>query len=266
MRELDSIVQEHCGQSLPLSVAPVRFASWMGGDRDGNPNVTHKVTQEVLWLSRWKAAELYLRDIENLRWELSIQQCSPELADALGHFHAEPYREYLRDTRERLKATRDWLAAKLQGKEADDSLVIKSKDELLQPLLLCYRSLTACQLSDIANGKLLDLIHRVNCFGIELLKLDIRQESGRHRQAISAITEYLGLGNFETWTEQARQNFLLQELQSKRPLLPKFMQEPAQSLIQHPDVQEVFATMRTLAAQPQESLGCLYYFHGGISK
>ncbi|MCA4815094.1 MULTISPECIES: phosphoenolpyruvate carboxylase [Acinetobacter] len=255
MRELDSIVQEHCGQSLPLSVAPVRFASWMGGDRDGNPNVTHKVTQEVLWLSRWKAAELYLRDIENLRWELSIQQCSPELADALGHFHAEPYREYLRDTRERLKATRDWLAAKLQGKEADDSLVIKSKDELLQPLLLCYRSLTACQLSDIANGKLLDLIHRVNCFGIELLKLDIRQESGRHRQAISAITEYLGLGNFETWTEQARQNFLLQELQSKRPLLPKFMQEPAQSLIQHPDVQEVFATMRTLAAQPQESLG-----------
>ena len=67
------------------------------------------------------------------------------------------------------------------------------------------------------------------CFGIELLKLDIRQESTRHRQAISAITEYLGLGNFETWTEQARQNFLIQELQSKRPLLPKFMQEPAQA-------------------------------------
>ncbi len=51
----------------------------MGGDRDGNPNVTHNVTQEVLWLSRWKAAELYLRDIENLRWEFSIQQCSPEI-------------------------------------------------------------------------------------------------------------------------------------------------------------------------------------------
>ncbi len=184
----------------------------------------------------------------------------------MGHFHAEPYREYLRDTRERLKATRDWLAAKLQGKEADDSLVIKSKDELLQPLLLCYRSLTACQLSDIANGKLLDLIHRVNCFGIELLKLDIRQESGRHRQAISAITEYLGLGNFETWTEQARQNFLLQELQSKRPLLPKFMQgtctKPdstsrcARSLCHH-------AHFGCTAAG---KFGCLYYFHGGISK
>ena len=210
MRELDDMVIEHCGQRLPLNVAPVRFASWMGGDRDGNPNVTHNITQEVLWLSRWKAADLYLRDIEDLRWELSIQNCSDELRQALGQDHPEPYREYLRDTRERLKATRHWLAEKLRGADADDSLVIKAKDELLQPLLLCYRSLIASNLPEIANGKLLDFIHRVNCFGIELLKLDIRQESGRHRQAISAITEYLGLGNFETWTEQARQTFLLQ--------------------------------------------------------
>ncbi|WP_180006918.1 MULTISPECIES: phosphoenolpyruvate carboxylase [unclassified Acinetobacter] len=255
IRELDSMVQAQCGQQLPLEIAPLRFASWMGGDRDGNPNVTHQVTQEVLWLSRWKAADLYLRDIEDLRWELSIQQCSPELLAAIGTPHPEPYREYLRETRQRLTATRDWLAQKLQGLDADDSQVIKSKQELLTPLLLCHRSLMACNMPEIANGKLLDFIRRVNCFGIELLKLDIRQESGRHRQAISAITEYLGLGNFETWTEQARQNFLLQELQSKRPLLPKYLQEPKQSLIEHPDVQEVFATMRTLAEQPSESLG-----------
>lgn len=255
IRELNGMVQAQCGQNLPLDVAPVRFASWMGGDRDGNPNVTHTVTQEVLWLSRWKAADLYVRDIENLRWELSIQQCSPEISKALGQPHPEPYREYLRDTRTRLKATRHWLAEKLKGNDADDSLVIKSKDELLQPLLTCYRSLMDCNLAEIANGSLLDFIYRVNSFGIELLKLDIRQESGRHRQAISAITEYLGLGNFETWTEQARQNFLLQELQSKRPLLPKHLNEPAGSLIEHPEVQEVFATMRTLAEQPSESLG-----------
>ena len=255
IRELNGMVEQQCGQNLPLDIAPVRFASWMGGDRDGNPNVTHNVTQEVLWLSRWKAADLYLRDIENLRWELSIQQCSTEISEALGQDHPEPYREYLRDTRSRLKATRHWLAEKLKGNDADDSLVIKSKDELLQPLLTCYRSLMHCNLAEIANGSLLDFIYRVNSFGIELLKLDIRQESGRHRQAISAITEYLGLGNFETWTEQARQNFLLQELQSKRPLLPKHLNEPAGSLIEHPDVQEVFATMRTLAEQPSESLG-----------
>ncbi|ENW97940.1 phosphoenolpyruvate carboxylase [Acinetobacter sp. NIPH 298] len=255
VRELNELTQQHCEQSLPMTIAPIRFASWMGGDRDGNPNVTHHVTQEVLWLSRWQAADLYLRDIENLRWELSIQSCSAELSQALGYEHPEPYREYLRSTRERLKATRYWLAQRLQGQEADDSNIIKTTEELLAPLLLCYRSLMDSNLAEIANGQLLDFIYRVNCFGIELLKLDIRQESGRHRQAISAITEYLGLGNFESWTEQARQNFLIQELQSKRPLLPKFLNEPEGSLIQHPDVLEVFATMRTLAEQPSESLG-----------
>ncbi|RZF56694.1 phosphoenolpyruvate carboxylase [Acinetobacter halotolerans] len=255
VRELNELTQQHCEQALPMTIAPIRFASWMGGDRDGNPNVTHQVTQEVLWLSRWQAADLYLRDIENLRWELSIQSCSAELSQALGYEHPEPYREYLRSTRERLKATRYWLTQRLQGLEADDSNIIKTTEELLAPLLLCYRSLMDSNLAEIANGQLLDFIYRVNCFGIELLKLDIRQESGRHRQAISAITEYLGLGNFESWTEQARQNFLIQELQSKRPLLPKFLDEPEGSLIQHPDVLEVFATMRTLAEQPSESLG-----------
>ncbi|MBJ9983842.1 phosphoenolpyruvate carboxylase [Acinetobacter sp. S40] len=255
VRELNDLVEEHCDTSLPLEISPIRFASWMGGDRDGNPNVTHNITQEVLWLSRWQAADLYLRDIEDLRWELSIQACSDELKQALGYEHPEPYREYLRETRQRLKATRHWLAQRLQGFEADDSQIIHTKSELLEPLLLCYRSLMDSNLAEIANGKLLDFIYRVNCFGIELLKLDIRQESGRHRQAISAITEYLGLGNFESWTEQARQNFLIQELQSKRPLLPRHLDEPLDSLIQHPDVKEVFATMRTLASQPPESLG-----------
>ena len=257
IRSLNDLVEDHCQQNLPLDIAPIRFASWMGGDRDGNPNVTHNITQEVLWLSRWKAADLYLRDIEDLRWELSIQSCSAELTQALGYQHPEPYREYLRATRECLKTTRQWLADQLQGQHSDADLngIIRHKDELLQPLLLCYRSLIACNLAEIANGKLLDFIYRVNCFGIELLKLDIRQESSRHRQAISAITEYLGLGDFDTWTEAERQTFLLQELHNKRPLLPKHLNEPADSLIVHPDVQEVFATMRTLAQQPQASLG-----------
>lgn len=257
IRGLDELTQQHCEKALPLAIAPIRFASWMGGDRDGNPNVTHQVTQEVLWLSRWKAADLYLRDIEDLRWELSVQTCSKELQEALGRDHPEPYREYLRATRQQLRLTRDWLAHQLRGKfsDIDPSQIIHHKDELLEPLMMCYRSLIDCNLPEIANGRLLDFIYRVNCFGIELLRLDIRQESGRHRQAISAITEYLGLGNFETWTEAAKQNFLLQELQSKRPLLPKHLKESPQSLIEHPDVQEVFATMQTLAQQPSSALG-----------
>lgn len=257
IRELDDLVFKNCDLHLPCTVCPIRFASWMGGDRDGNPNVNHQITQEVLWLSRWQAASLYLKDLEDLRWELSLQACSQELKEALGDAHPEPYREYLRHIREKLKTTLHWLSLKLQGIECDDQLnaVIQDKNELLAPLLLCHRSLMACHLPEIANGKLLDFIYRVNCFGIELLKLDIRQESGRHRQAISAVTEYLGLGNFESWTEQARQNFLIRELQNKRPLLPKYLHSSPDSLIEHPDVKEVFATMQMLARQPTESLG-----------
>ena len=152
VRDLNELTQQHCQQSLPLEIAPIRFASWMGGDRDGNPNVTHAVTQEVLWLSRWQAADLYLRDIENLRWELSIQTCSEELNQALGGSHPEPYREYLRSTWNCMKATRDGLAQCLKGGEVDDRDFITHKDELLQPLLLCYRSLVECNLAEIANG------------------------------------------------------------------------------------------------------------------
>ncbi|MCG2921867.1 hypothetical protein KZ305_27665, partial [Escherichia coli] len=83
----------------------------------------------VLWLSRWQAADLYLRDIESLRWELSIQACSEELSLALGRSHPEPYREYLRTTRERLKATRHWLSLRLQGLDGDDSQIIRHKQE-----------------------------------------------------------------------------------------------------------------------------------------
>ena len=54
------------GKSLPLDVSPIKLASWMGGDRDGNPFVTHQITREVLLLSRWKAADLYLNDINEL--------------------------------------------------------------------------------------------------------------------------------------------------------------------------------------------------------
>ena len=60
MRNLDERLQHHLGVRLPLDAAPVKFTSWMGGDRDGNPFVTAKVTAEVLELGRWMAVSLFL--------------------------------------------------------------------------------------------------------------------------------------------------------------------------------------------------------------
>jgi phosphoenolpyruvate carboxylase len=92
---------------LPLEAAPIRFASWMGGDRDGNPNVTAAVTREVLLLARWMAADLYLRDVDHLAAELSMQQASDALKAKAGD-SAEPYRAVLKQLRDRLRATRNW--------------------------------------------------------------------------------------------------------------------------------------------------------------
>ncbi|MFO6308419.1 phosphoenolpyruvate carboxylase [Pseudomonas aeruginosa] len=66
LRHVDEVLLRSTGERLPLTAAPLRFASWMGGDRDGNPNVTASVTREVLLLARWMAADLYLRDIDRL--------------------------------------------------------------------------------------------------------------------------------------------------------------------------------------------------------
>ena len=84
LRSLDTSLEDATGKGLPLQASPIRIASWMGGDRDGNPNVTHKVTRRVFLLGRWMAADLYLRDIQALRAELSMWQASDELKAEIG--------------------------------------------------------------------------------------------------------------------------------------------------------------------------------------
>ena len=79
LRRLSHALKRHTGQPLPLEVAPMTFASWMGGDRDGNPNVTARVTHHVACLSRWMAADLYIHEIDALRFELSMGKATPEL-------------------------------------------------------------------------------------------------------------------------------------------------------------------------------------------
>ena len=255
LREFDDAVFEHTGQHLPLTQAPIRFASWMGGDRDGNPNVTHIVTEEVLLLSRWQAAELYWRDIDVLRTELSMEDCTSALRSMVGEQCREPYRELLRQVRDRLALTRDWITARLRGELLDDADIYHHVSELMQPLLLCYDSLVACNMYDIANDELSNIIRRVACFGLELLKLDIRQESGRHADVIAAITDYLKLGNYHDWDESQRQTFLLNELNNPRPLLPRQLYATADAPINAEPVKEVLATFNMLAQQPAGALG-----------
>src|SRR5688500_4961791 len=101
LRAVDRALRRHTGRPLPPGATPVRFGSWIGGDRDGNPNVTPEVTRKACLYARWVAADLYLQDLDALRDELSIDDGSPALLERAGP-GAEPYRRVLRAVRTRL--------------------------------------------------------------------------------------------------------------------------------------------------------------------
>ncbi|MCD9116193.1 phosphoenolpyruvate carboxylase [Pseudomonas bijieensis] len=247
LRKADQALHAATGLRLPLEAAPIRFASWMGGDRDGNPNVTAAVTREVLLLARWMAADLYLRDVDQLAAELSMQHASEALRAQAGD-SAEPYRAVLKQLRERLRATRNWAHASLTAATPPGADVLQHNRELLDPLELCYHSLHECGMGVIADGPLLDCLRRAVTFGLFLVRLDVRQDSTRHTAAMTEITDYLGLGRFEDWNEEQRISFLLEELNNRRPLLPAHFKPSA-------DTAEVLATCREVAAAPAASLG-----------
>ncbi|WP_299180573.1 phosphoenolpyruvate carboxylase [uncultured Neptuniibacter sp.] len=247
LRRLDAQLNETLGERLALDASPIRFASWMGGDRDGNPNVTSKVTEEVLLLSRWMAADLYLNDIDALRAELSMFRASKELKERVGDT-AEPYRKLLGEVRDKLAATKNWVASQLSGQPHSCEGLYQRDEELLEPLMLCYRSLQACGMEIIAESALEDIIRRIACFGLTLVKLDIRQSSDRHAQVFEELSQFYGLGSYNGWSEEGRQSFLLKELQSRRPLLPSDWSPSA-------EVQEVIDTCRVVANAEKSALG-----------
>lgn len=251
VRQLERQLMEQGLPQPPADWAPVKLASWMGGDRDGNPNVTATVTREVLLLARWMAADLYLRDIEELLADLSMEMASDELLSVTGPSH-EPYRVLLRDVRSRLKLTRRQLEARIENQPVADGDGYTHREQLLSPLLLIDRSLRETGLADIADGDLKNTLRRLNCFGITLLRLDIRQESTRHRDALDAITRYLELGRYGEWDESRRQAFLVEELQARRPLVDAAFRTADECT---PEVREVLDTCQVIAEQGSEGLG-----------
>ncbi|AFT96814.1 phosphoenolpyruvate carboxylase [Alteromonas macleodii str. 'Balearic Sea AD45'] len=247
MRELDGRLNEDYDVSLPLDSSPVQFSSWMGGDRDGNPFVTSKVTEQVLLLARKRAAKLFAIDLDRLQVELSMYDCNDALREKVGDAN-EPYRALLRPLVDKFITTRDGISDYLAGKNPDTSNWVESDDELIEPLMLCYQSLLDCGMQVVANGLLLDTIRRARVFGIHLLRLDVRQDSERHADVFSELTRYLGLGDYAQWSEADKQAFLLRELGSKRPLFPA--QWDASD-----DVKEVLDTCKVIAKHSKHGFG-----------
>lgn len=283
-RALDDALIRHTGLPLPRGAAPIRFGSWMGGDRDGNPHVTPAVTRQVCAVTRWIAAELYLQEIRALHDELSMTVCSDELRSLsgamgpqMGSSHGppsmasgatglqvgpshgppsalrgeawEPYRRVLAEVIRRLTDTQRVAEALRDGRSPPVGAEPYLDAAPLEAVLLaCDRSLRANKGAVIADGRLRDVLARLSCFGLTLVRLDLRQEASKHALVLDAITRHLGLGSYLDWTEEERVSFLTRELAGKRPLIPRDL--PAD-----PTVTDVLETFAAAAEQGPGSLG-----------
>ena len=247
-RRLNSIFVKNMGKGLPKNFNPIQFGSWMGGDRDGNPNVTAEVTKEVILLSRWEAAKLYEKSLTKLIRSYSMGKCSKKIKQETGETF-EPYRVFLRPLRNKMRVTHRSIEQHLVNKKPlDKNLLLKSREEILKPLRIVRQSLEENQNETLASGELLDLMRRAKCFGINLARLDIRQESSRHSQLIAEYIKRKHKDNYYKWNENKKINFLAKQLKRKKNLFTNFK-------FKNKENNEVWSTFKTISEQPHECLG-----------
>ena len=247
-RRLNSIFLENMNKNLPRNFNPIEFGSWMGGDRDGNPNVTSKVTKEVILLSRWEAAKLYEKELTKLIRSYSMAKCSNKISRVTGNSF-EPYRVYLRPLRDKMRNTHRVIEQHLiNNKPLDKKKLLNSKEEILKPLRIVRDSLEQNENKNIANGELLDLMRRAKCFGINLAKLDIRQESSRHTKVISEYVRKKFKSDYLSWSENKKINFLISKIKEKKNTFKKFNFKSREN-------KEVWSTFKVLSYEPKECLG-----------
>ena len=247
-RRLNTIFLKNMDKGLPKNFNPIEFGSWMGGDRDGNPNVTAKVTKEVILLSRWEAAKLYEKSLTKIIRSYSMKKCSKKITKVVGKSF-EPYRVYLRPLRDKMRKTHRLIEQHLVNSvPLDQSKLLKNREEILKPLRVVRESLEQNQCENIASGELLDLMRRAKCFGINLARLDIRQESIRHSKLIEELFKRKYNKNYNNLSELEKLNFLKSKLISNKNSINNFH-------FKNKENKEVWSTFKQLSKEPSECLG-----------
>ena len=220
----------------------------MGGDRDGNPNVTAKVTKEVILLSRWEAAKLYEKSLTKIIRSYSMEKCSKKILRTVGKSY-EPYRLFLRPLRDKMRKTHRMIEQHLVNKKPlDQKMLLSEREEILKPLRVVRESLEQNNNENLASGELLDLMRRAKCFGINLARLDIRQESSRHSQLIRELIKRKYNKDYLKFSENEKIKFLKSKLNSSKNVINKFQ-------FKNKENKEVWDTFNVLSQEPAECLG-----------
>jgi len=259
-RNLDKALRRIYGADCGIKVPScLRFGSWIGGDRDGNPFVTPETTAMAVRLHHREVLRVYLRSVTELGHILTHSRVlfTPSAAfdaglardeaahpDAfLGHkenrFGFEPYRRKLYFMRYRLHANLRAVEARMDGRKPDSTAGYHSEKEFLNDLYTIRESLVSHGDANLADGRLKDLIRLAETFGFYLVHLDVRQESGRHTRAVMEVLNHLGLDY--QGLEEHRRVAVLAELISQSSAVNvdrMALTEPTRQIIEVLDVME----------------------------
>ena len=247
LRSVDRALAAAPDEDCRSTSTPIRFGSWIGGDRDGNPNVTPEVTRHACLLSRWVAADLYLKEIRcacatSCRWSRRHPSCARGPAARASHT--------ARCCDGALAAARDARLDRARRSGPMTTIrpgadVYLDADDLTAALALVphvargdrqrpHRRRPADRLSDESAA-----------FGLTLARLDIRQDAARHTEALAAMTSALGLGSYGTGTKRRAWISCCASLPARRPLIPRDLEAS-------PEVRDVLDTFRMIARTPQD--------------
>lgn len=244
----------------------IRFGSWIGGDRDGNPFVTPETTALAVRLAHREVLREYLKRVLHLGHILthSSPLCQPNEVFLAGlerdeatypeayedkpeRFQSEPYRRKLFFMRHRLEQNIGAVRARLDNKELDDSYDFagyRTENEFLSDLTQIRQSLISHGDKSIADGDLVDLIRQVKTFGFFLFHLDVRQESTRHTEAVTEVlSKQVPPIDYSSLSEEQRLSTLA-ELISKEESISFERTDLTDSTRQTLDVFEVMTKMR----------------------
>ena len=228
-RELEAAVEE-CYPGEAIAVPPlITFGSWMGGDRDGNPNVTADVTASALEMMRVACLHLLEARIEVLAQRVSLSERLVGVGDELGGALAalgelfpdeaarglarnpeEPFRRYFSLVAERVRATRTRTAAATARRPSCSS-----------DLRLAQRLLRDAGAEFVAATQLHDTIRQVEVFGFHFARLDVREHAARHGDALAEVLSALGVHEaYASLGSAERCALLAREIAERRPLIP----------------------------------------------
>ena len=222
------------GIELDPLARPLSFGSWIGGDRDGNPNVTPQITSETITLQVGHAVRVLLEKLDSLRQSLSVSarlagasdallksvekdlENIPEFEDRFKRLNVEePYRLKATAIRHKLVLTQRRHASGAPHEAGRD---YANTQELLDDLLLMRDSLLEHKGELIASGELEQLIRTASAFGLTHATLDIREHSDQHHHVLNQYFSRNGIGDYLERSDEERLELLIPELRNERPI------------------------------------------------